>query len=227
MEAELTCLHHVKWGLILTEAHSVHPLQERPEKPRRQPLQLRKACLWRPWGWAACLAFGLLTRPQSFPPCQLHGPSEPRSRRAQPHQPLPDSCPPSRVGGPGRRGWGRVCARTLRPPQQDCGKGGGSLQGQARREPGGGGEQRPQSQGSGSFSPLSKALFSVKAGSRPPFPSGHLLPTRPSPAQPGSVSLPALTFKSVHQIVIEYSMQDAILLLATGGEEDTKKSKIE
>lgn len=39
---------------------------------------------------------------------------------------------------------GRVCARTLWPLPEACGRGGGALTGQARREPGGGRERKPQ-----------------------------------------------------------------------------------
>ena len=66
MEAELTG--------PATKKHNICPL---PDKPRCSHLQLGKACIWGPWALAARLAFGLLTRPQNFPPCQPHGPPEP------------------------------------------------------------------------------------------------------------------------------------------------------
>lgn len=48
-----------------------------------------------------------------------------------------------------------------------------SLPGQARREPGGGEEQKLQTQGS--LSPFSKALFTLEASFRAPFSRAYFL----------------------------------------------------
>lgn len=118
------------------------------------------------------------------------------------------------VGGPGSRGWNRVCARTLWPPWQG-GERGGLTSGQARREAGGGEERKLQTQGS--LSPISKALLTLEACSRP----WTSCMSRPCPARSNT----HIQFCPPN-IYWEYSMQGAIFLPATGSERDTKKNKI-
>lgn len=133
MEAELTYPHHAERGLPRTRSTHSPP----SESAQRGPADLATS-IGLPLG-----ALGLGVPPDfwpadqaSFPPCQPHGPSEPCSRSAQPHQCLPDSRPPSCLGSPGNRAWGRVCARTRWPLQEGCGgKPGDSLEEEARQKP--------------------------------------------------------------------------------------------
>lgn len=132
LEAELTYPHNVKQGLPLTKKHKGSPPRQAPQTSATwEALYLGAQAL------AACLAFGLLTRPQSFPPCQPYGPSESCSRIAQPHQRLPDSCLPSvwaALAAGVRAGFVQGhCGPRIRVVREAV-----SLPGQAGREPGGG-----------------------------------------------------------------------------------------
>ena len=153
---------------------------------------------------AAPLAFGLLTRPQDSVPCQPHGPFELHSGRAQPHQWLPDSCPPSRVGGPGSRGW----AGFVQGRRGPCGRAVEEVVAHLRGKPGGNPEEEES---------RNRRLRAASAPfQRPPspwkpvpgpfsfqLPSGHLLPALvplPCPARLSSPLLPstAIQFHPPH-----------------------------
>lgn len=86
-----------------------------------------------------------------------------------------------RVGGPGNRGWNRVCARTSWPPRQG-GERGGLTSGQAGRDAGGGEERELRLQAASAPCPRPSSRWK-------PAP-GRVLPVGCAPARPGQVQHP-------------------------------------